>query len=151
MVQSYLGDAAEGLQARSLASREEPASRRGLIEERTAGPPGPAASVSVATSVEATNKLIEVQSQFNAYQMLQQRRPKLKFSGDTKKMDFEAHMQKFEAMTDVPGATDVMKLDELGHWFMGTANLVVGRYATSKDATQGLADAKKALHEEFGR
>ena len=151
MVPSHLGDAAEGRQMRPLAPRAKPASRRELVEEVTAGPPGPAASASIATSAEATNRLIEVQAQFNAYQMLQQRRPKLKFSGDTTKMDFEAHMRKFEVMTDVPGATDVMKLDELGHWFMGKADLVVGRFATSKDATQGLTDAKKALHEEFGR
>ena len=105
----------------------------------------------MADSAGATNRLIEVQAQFNAYQMLQQRRPKVKFSGDATKMDFEAHMRKFEVMTDVPGATDVMKLDELGHWFMGKADLVVGQFAASRDATRGLTEAKKALQEEFGR
>ena len=47
--------------------------------------------------------------------MLIQRRPKVKFSGDTKKMDFEAYMRRFDVMTKVPGATEVMKLMELEH------------------------------------
>ena len=64
-----------------------PASRRERVEEMRAGPPRPVASASVATSAEVTNRLVKVQAQFNAYQMLQQRRPKIKFSGDATKMD----------------------------------------------------------------
>ena len=99
---------------------------------------------------EATNRLIEVQAQNNAFQMLAQRRPKEKFSGDTKRVDFETYLRKFEVMTDLPGATDVMKLMELEHWFTGKAGLVVNRFLTARDPCKGLEEAKGALKLNFG-
>jgi hypothetical protein len=95
---------------------------------------------SVAASSEATSKLIEVQSLSHAYQMLTQSRPKTKFAGDAKKVDFEAHITKIESMTNVPGATDNLKLIELEYWFAGNASLVVDQYITSEEPTTGLKE-----------
>jgi hypothetical protein len=85
----------------------------GQVTEPRGGSPGSLAIThppSVAASSEAPSKLIEVQSLSHAYQMLTQSRPKTKFAGDAKKVDFEAHMRKFESMTNA------LKLRELEYW-----------------------------------
>ena len=112
--------------------------------------PTESSTVPVAPAV-ASNPLLDVQTQSHAFAMLMQRRPKVKFSGENKKMDFESFIHRFETMTAVPGSTDVMRLAELSHWFTGNAALICDRFVSELDATKGLALALKALRKEFGR
>ena len=109
------------------------------------------ATVASTATVTASSPLLDIQTQSHAYSMLVQRRPKSKFSGETKKLDFEAFLHRFEAMTAVPGSTDAMRLGEMPFWFTGSAALIVDRFVSESDATKGLSMAIKALKKEFGR
>ena len=127
-----------------------------LTPSSAAGPsamsnPTSIATVATAAQVTASNTLLDIQTQTHAYTMLLQRRPKTKYSGETRKIDFEAFMHRFETMTAVPGSTDAMRLGELSYWFTGNAALIVDRFVSESDATKGLSLAIKALKKEFGR
>ena len=99
----------------------------------------------------ATQSLIAIQTQSHAYQMLVQKRPKHKYTGDNKHIDFESFLNQCEALMKIPGADDQMKLSELPFWFSGTAGLIIDRYVGENDATQALSEAFRALKREFGR
>ena len=113
--------------------------------------PASHATAAPAAAVISSNPLLDIQTQSHAYTMLVQRRPKTKYSGEHKKVDFEAFMHRFETMTAVPGCTDAMRLGELGYWFTGNAALIVDRFVSESDAAKGLSLAIKALKKEFGR
>ena len=100
---------------------------------------------------QATISLLAVQTESHAYQMLVQRRPKHKFSGENRRIDFESYLHQCEALMKIPGATDAMKLGELPFWFSGTAGLVIDRFIGETDATAALTSAFRALKKEFGR
>ena len=100
---------------------------------------------------DAATSLIEVQTRSHAFMMLTNRRPRYRYSGDNQKLDFEAHMHNFETQTDVPGATDAMKLAELVFWFSGTASLIIDQHVSNSNATEGLQTAIRALKKEFGK
>ena len=150
--------------AASLASSANLTAPVASAVNHTAAPVNPAATVATVPIVStdfstaapvapavASNPLLDVQTQAHAFAMLMQRRPKVKFSGENKKMDFESFIHRFETMTAVPGSTDVMRLAELSHWFTGNAALICDRFVSELDATKGLALALKALRKEFGR
>ena len=104
-----------------------------------------------APSEAASMSLLAIQTEAHAYSMLTQRRPKEKFTGDNSKIDFDSFLHQCQNLMKVPGATDAIKLAELPYWFGGTAQLVIDRYIGEADATAALADAFKALKQEFGR
>ena len=80
-----------------------------------------AAAAAVASALAVTpNPLVGLQTQQLAYQMVQQSRPKVKFSGEGKQ-DFEHTLKEFESTLGTPGLTEEMKFNELPHWFTGTA------------------------------
>lgn len=95
--------------------------------------------------------LLTIQAQSHAYSMLVQRRPRHKFTGDNRSIDFESYLHQCQALMNIPGATDGMKLAELPYWFSGTAELVIDRFIGESDAIRALADAFRALTKEFGR
>ena len=108
-------------------------------------------SVTPVAPAVVNNPLLDIQTQSHAYNMLVQRRPKVKFSGENKKLDFESYLHKFETTTAVPGCTDAMRLAEMPNWFTGNAGLIIDRFVSESDATKGLSLALKALKKEFGR
>ena len=108
-------------------------------------------SVLITAGDAATLSLLAIQTQSHAYQMLVQRRPKYKFTGDHKKIDFDAFMYNCENLLKIPGATEEMQLAELPYWFSGTAGLITDRYLGSQDAPQALKNAFRALKKEFGK
>ena len=110
-----------------------------------------APSVPPAAPAIAVDPLLEIQTQSHAFSMIMQKRPKIKFSGENKKLDFESYLHKFETTTAVPGCTDAMRVAEMPHWFTGNAGLIVDRFVSEPDATKGLSLALKALKKEFGR
>ena len=116
----------------------------------------PTASVSTPSAMpqpeqDAAISLLTIQTQSHAYNMLTQKRPRHTFTGDNRKIDFDAYLSNCKALMNIPGATDAMKLAELPFWFSGTAGLVVDRFTGEQDAEQALADAFHALKKEFGR
>ena len=96
-----------------------------------------------------TAALLSIQTQAHAYQMLMQRRPKFKYTGDHKKIDFEAFVLQCEGLLKIPGATAEMQLAELPYWFGGTAGLITDRYLGAQDAKEALATAFRALKKEW--
>ena len=82
--------------------------------------------------------------------MVMQCRPKVKFSGEGKQ-DFELALKELEAALQTPGMTDIMKLNELPHWFSGTAGLVVTRFLLKEDAKAAVKAANEELTLVFGR
>ena len=137
------------------ASSRQPlinASVANVLPNSAVGPPAISnATVATATQVMASSPLLDIQTQSHAFTLLVQRRPKTKYSGEHKKLDFEAFMHKFETLTAVPGSTDAMRLGELSYWFTGNAALIVDRFVSESDPTKGLNLAIKALKKEFGR
>ena len=107
-------------------------------------------SINIASDAAAAS-LLQVQTESYAHQLLVQRRPRTKYTGDNKRVDFESFCHQCENLLKVPGVTDSLKLAELPYWFGGTAALVIDRYIGESDATLALADAFKALKAEFGR
>ena len=105
----------------------------------------------LSANEQATMSLLAVQTETHAYNMLVQKRPRYKFTGENHKIDFESFLHQCEALMKIPGATDAMKLAELPFWFSGTAGLVIDRFIGETDATKALADAFRALKKEFGR
>jgi hypothetical protein len=80
-------------------------------------------------------------------------RPKVKFSGRIKTMDFEEFMGKMEKAMDQEGVTDDVKLNELEEWFIGEALEVV--QAVKRSQAEGGADmvlrkVKEELSGYFG-
>ena len=105
-----------------------------------------------APTIDATSQsLVDIQLKSHAFSVLIQRRPKYRYTGENKRVDFESFLHSFLTMTNVPGADDPMKLAELGHWFDGQAALVTERYLTEANATEALKSAVKALKSEFGK
>ena len=113
--------------------------------------PPSSAMVHAPANDQAAMSLLAIQTESHAYQMLVQRRPKHKFSGENKRIDFESYLHQCEALMKIPGATDAMKLAELPFWFSGTAGLVIDRFIGETDAPTALASAFRALKKEFGR
>ena len=105
----------------------------------------------LSTNEQATMSLLAIQTESHAYNMLVQKRPRYKFTGENHKIDFESYLHQCEALMKIPGATDAMKLAELPFWFSGTAGLVIDRFIGEPDATKALSDAFRALKREFGR
>ena len=104
-----------------------------------------------ALTVTQTVSLIDIQTQAHAYNMLKQKRPRNKYTGENKKIDFEMVMNQFEVGTSVTGATDEMRRSELNYWFEGQAGLIVDRFMSDPDPSSGLKEAIRALKKEFGR
>ena len=111
----------------------------------------PNCHISAQGARDDTAALLSIQTQAHAYQMLMQRRPKFKFTGDHKKIDFEAFVLQCEGLLKIPGATAEMQLAELPYWFGGTAGLITDRYLGAQDAKEALATAFRALKKEFGK
>ena len=107
--------------------------------------------ISTPANNAATQSLIAIQTKAHAFSLLTQRRPKFKFTGENKKVDFESFIHNFQSLTNIPGADDAMRLSELPHWFCGTAALIIDRFVTDADAAHGLSAAIKALKKEFGK
>ena len=100
---------------------------------------------------DISTKLLNAHLQSNARELIIQRRPAKneRFSG--KAQDHESFITQFEAVTDVDGVSDLMKLAELKHWTVGAANLAVGQFDTEKDPSKALKSAKVHLKKLFGR
>jgi hypothetical protein len=54
-------------------------------------------------------------------------RPKIKFSGKNKTVDFEKFMEGIEKAMDQEGVTDDLRMREIEEWFVGKALEVVQR------------------------
>ena len=104
-----------------------------------------------AASDATTLSLLEIQTQAHAYQMLVQKRPRHKYSGDNKHIDLESFLHQCKALMNVAGATASMKLAELPYWFSGNAGLIIDRFIGEADADRALTEAFEALRTEFGR
>ena len=146
----------------TVAFPPPPAARGATPPPANAGTPPPgghsspaeiaaAAAAAVASALAVTpNPLVGLQTQQLAYQMVTQCRPKVKFSGEGKQ-DFEQALKELEAALQTPGMTEMMKLNELPHWFSGPAGLVVTRFSLRKDAKTALEEAIEQLTLVFGR
>jgi hypothetical protein len=63
---------------------------------------------------------------------------------------FESHMDKIEqALDEIPGITDNIKLKEWEYWFSGVAGTVVRNLTFGENDTERLATAKNKLREYF--
>ena len=74
-----------------------------------------------------------------------------KYSGNSKKIDFEAHLNQFEMVTNRQGVSDWIKFLELPHWFVGPALSICNLYKSMSDAGVALQKAKDHLKRTFGR
>ena len=72
--------------------------------------------------VRLQQQQLEASLRQTAVSQLKEARPAKKFSGNAvKRMDFEKHMKLFNEMMEIPGATKKQILNEIQHWFEGSA------------------------------
>ena len=64
----------------------------------------------------------------------ERRRPKDRFDGITKGIDFNDHMRQFLQTVCTPNLASTERLTELKHWFAGRALTQVSQYLRSRDA-----------------
>jgi hypothetical protein len=88
-----------------------------------------------------------------SWKRLMAMRPKIKFSGRNKAMDFEEFMGKMEKAMSQEGVTDDVRVSELEEWFIGEALEVV--QAVKRGQVEGEAEVvlrkvKEELSGYFG-
>ena len=70
---------------------------------------------------------------------------------DGSKIDFAAHMAKFDRATDVRGMDARAKVTELSHWCEGVSGGIVDALATQTDAQHAYATIRAKLVKFFGK
>ena len=74
-----------------------------------------------------------------------------KYSGNGRKVDFEAHLNQYELVTNRQGVSDWIKFLELPHWFSGPALNICNLYKSLPDAGIALQKTKDHLKRTFRR
>ena len=79
------------------------------------------------------------------------RPPKEKrFSGDTRKIEFEAHLHAFHRAMKVEGVSDAIIVNELAHWFCGDAASICDLFYYETDAKKQLKLILEELTKYYG-
>ena len=100
--------------------------------------------------VRLQQQQLEASLRQTAVSQLKEARPAKKFSGSAvKRMDFEKHMKLFNEMMEIPGATKKQILNEIQHWFEGSAFKLV-EADTLKKADSAVDDIIERLTKKFG-
>ena len=85
-----------------------------------------------------------------AIHQLKEARPAKKFSGNTtKRMDFEKHMKIFNEAMEIPGVSKRQMLNEMQHWFEGSAFKLI-EAETLKKSESAVDEAVEKLTKKFG-
>ena len=74
-----------------------------------------------------------------------------RFSGDTEKIEFEAHIHAFQRAMKVEGVSDAIRVGELAHWFSGNALEICGLFYFETDATKQYKLILGELTKYYGR
>ena len=61
-----------------------------------------------------------------------------RFSGDTQKIEFEAHLHAIHRAMKVPGVSDAIKVNKLAHWFTSDTAEICNLFYFETDATKQL-------------
>ena len=99
--------------------------------------------------MSAWEKLMEIQAKMWAVSHLHEIRPVAKYSGG-KKVDFAKQMKLVETAFETPGLSSRQKLQELRHYFAGSAFELIEADTLRKDSTAALEDALEKLRLKFG-
>ena len=99
--------------------------------------------------MSAWEKLMEIQAKMWAVSHLHEIRPATKYSGG-KKVDFAKQMKLVETAFETPGLSSRQKLQELRHYFGGSAFELIEADTLRKDSTRALEDALEKLRLKFG-
>ena len=101
------------------------------------------------SGMSAWEKLMEIQAKMWAVGHLQEIRPATKYMGG-KKVDFAKQMKLVETAFETPGLSPRQKLQELRHYFGGSAFELIEADTLRKDAATALEDALEKLRLKFG-
>ena len=89
-------------------------------------------------------------SMLEAIKIVERHRPKQKFTGADRSIDFEDHVRQFRKAVDVPGLPASYKLAELTEWFDGLARMQIRRFLRRDDHQVALEEALEKLQLEHG-
>ena len=89
-------------------------------------------------------------SMLEAIKIVERHRPKEKFTGANRSIDFEDHVRQFRKAVDVPGLPASYKLAELTEWFDGLARMQIRRFLRRDDHQVALEEALEKLELEHG-
>ena len=89
------------------------------------------------------------QSSLEAMKIAERRRPKDRFDGITKGIDFNDHMRQFLQTVCTPNLASTERLTELKHWFAGRALTQVSQFLRSRDADSAFEKAIARLRKDF--
>ena len=104
----------------------------------------------MAAVMKLQQQQLEASVRQTALNQLKEARPNKKFSGSTtKRMDFEKHMKLFDEAASIPGVTKRQMLNELQHWFEGSAYKLI-EAETLKSTETAVDDAVAKLTKKFG-
>ena len=109
-------------------------------------PPPPSASGTIDVEADLAN----VRAEDLAFSRAKESRPKTKFN-DSQKIDFSAHMAKFDRVTNIRGMDARGKVTELGHWFEGPSYDIIEALAAGKDAEASYTKIRAKLERFYGK
>ena len=109
------------------------------------------ASNTLMTSIlRLQQQQLEAALKQTAIQQLKEARPAKKFSGSTtKRMDFEKHMKIFNEAMEIPGVSKRQMLNEMQHWFEGSAFKLI-EAETLRKSESAVDEAVTKLTKKFG-
>ena len=130
------------------------------VSSNSSKAPSNASSCARSSVSNAPDKLMEVVVRLQQQQLeaslrqtavsqLKEARPAKKFSGSAvKRMDFEKHMKLFNEMMEIPGATKKQILNEVQHWFEGSAFKLIEEMLRKSESA--VDEAVEKLTKKFG-
>ena len=104
------------------------------------------------SAVSLTEKMLSVSMERECRSILVGLRPpkEKRFSGDTQKIEFEAHLHAFQRAMKVEGVSDAIIVNELAHWFCGNAASICNLFYFETDATKQLKLILEELTKYYG-
>ena len=109
-------------------------------------PPPPSAS----GTIDVESDLANVRAEDLAFNRAKESRPKTKFN-DGQKIDFSAHMARFDRVTNIRGMDARGKVTELGHWFEGPSYDIIEALATGENAEAAYTKTRAKLERFYGK
>ncbi|MEE3022954.1 MAG: hypothetical protein VX367_10140, partial [SAR324 cluster bacterium] len=104
----------------------------------------------MANIMKLQQQQLEAALRQSALDQLKEARPTKKFSGNTtKRMDFEKHMKIFNEAMEIPGVSKKQMLNEIQHWFEGSAFKLV-EAETLKKTESAVDEVVAKLTKKFG-
>ncbi|MEE3021990.1 MAG: hypothetical protein VX367_05025, partial [SAR324 cluster bacterium] len=104
----------------------------------------------MASIMKLQQQQLEAALRQSALDQLKEARPTKKFSGNTtKRMDFEKHMKIFNEAIEIPGVSKKQMLNEIQHWFEGSAFKLV-EAETLRKTESAVDEVVAKLTKKFG-